>query len=148
MTMRRHLGTICLAAAAMSATPALAGGLWPFFQNCSDSGATQQTCIVNRVIGNGNSAVTVTRMHNSNSRQFSLTYQKGDNNVAITKMVSEDNDEDQHALTVQKGDGHHSFTYVNGEDSTSTTLQTGQGTWAATSSVGEGNETSVELHSW
>jgi hypothetical protein len=139
-------GRLVLAGAVLSAicaTPAAAGqfGLLHWLYNKCDSVAKSSQCAVQYVNGNDNVAVTEQATNRKHGTQLGLTFQHGDGNVAYTGQVGKD----QISLTSQSGSSNGSFTYQQGSYNYSQTTQNTNGSWAASSSIGDGTYSNVTI---
>lgn len=141
------LGRIVLASAllvALGAPSALAGGpgfsLWHHYKKC-DSAAQVSQCALNFTTGNRNIAIIEQTTKSRHSTQLGVIFQDGNNNQAYTGQVGKN----QLSLTTQNGNNNGGFTYQQGSYNLSTTTQDGNGTWAATSSIGNGTYSHVTL---
>lgn len=142
--MLGRFALVGVALVALGASSASAGSLvWKLKKQCYQQSAVQAQCAHQFATGDRNWAVTKQTVEQDKlhwSRQFSLTYQNGNDNVAYTEQVGTN----QSAKTIQVGDRNFSGTFQSGNYQSSQTIQTGNGHWSATSSVGNGTSTSIE----
>jgi hypothetical protein len=134
-------GTMVIAMGASVAVAGSPGGLLFWLYNKCDDLAKQSQCAVQITHGDDNLAVMEQTTKSRSSTQLGITLQNGDNNQAYTGQVGKN----QISLTTQSGDGHGGFIYQEGKYNYSTTKQDGNGTWAASSSIGDGTHAIVTV---
>lgn len=86
--------------------------------------------------------------HLGNSSQCAVQLDvDGHKDVAFTQQVLEQDGYQVAGTDQEGGSNNHAFTYQNGTNQVSSTVQTGNGGWSATSSIGSSTTTSVSLSS-